>query len=275
MEARHLPVWSKRRALLVVIMAIVVPYGLLMLRFSLRNDQTLYFLPVRMYMRDAFLHHEFMLWNPFMSGSYPIHCDMQGPVWNPIAVLLTWLFNYNSTTLSFELLLYFLAGAVGCWYFARNFSRNRYSCIVVAVIYGCGGISTSLLEFMSWVGSFAFLPWAVHFFYRLLTKRDMYSGLGLAIALWLMLVCGYPSFLIYLGYCLCLITLVYLCRLWSERRGTEAGAIIRFGMLGLLCFCCCRCRPFILFLNICLITPGEPNRRTIPSIPNILHGITR
>jgi hypothetical protein len=236
METRRQPALSKRRALLVVIMATVVPYGSLMLRFSLRNDQTSYFLPVRMYMRDAFLGPEFMLLNPFMSGSYPMHCDMQGPVWNPIVIGLSWLFNYNSTVLSFELLLYFLIGAIGCFYFARNFSRNMYSCIVVAVIYGCGGFSTSILEFMSWVGSFAFLPWAVHFFYRLLTRRDIYSGLGLAVALWLMLVCGYPSFLIYLGYCLCLITLACLCRLWYERRGKEAVAIVKFGLLGLICF---------------------------------------
>jgi hypothetical protein len=236
METRRQPALSNRRALLVVIMAIVAPYGSLMLRFSLRNDQTSYFLPVRMYKRDAFLGHEFMLWNPFMSGSYPIHCDMQASVWNPIVIGLSWLFNYNSSVLSFELLLYFVIGAIGCFYFARNFSRNMYSCIVVAVIYGCGGISTSLMEFMTWVGSFAFLPWAVHFFYRLLSKRDMYSGLGLAVALWLMLVCGYPSFLIFLGYCMVLITSAYLCRLWYERRGKEAVAIVKFGILGLICF---------------------------------------
>ncbi len=227
---------NKRRALLLVMMAIAVPYGLLMLRFSLRNDQTLYFLPVRVYMRDAFLHHEFMQWNPFLSGSYPIHSDMHGSVWNPISILLTWLFNYNDTTFSIELLLYYLIGGVGCFYFSRNFSRNLYSCVVVAVIYGCGGFATYILEFMSWVSSLAFLPWAVHFFYLLLTRRRLVPAIGLAISLWLLLVCGYPSFLIYAGYCFVFIGLAYGWRLWVLQGRGEVGRLAGYGILTLLFF---------------------------------------
>jgi hypothetical protein len=231
MKMKRRPAWAERMALFMVIASIVLPYGLLMLRFSLRNDETNYFLPFRMYMRDAFVHHQFMLWNPYMSFGYPAHCDMQGSVWNPIATFFCLFFNYNATTLSIELLVYYLIGAIGCFYFARNFSRNWRSCVVVAVIYGCGGFAVSILEFMSWVGSFAFLPWAVHFFYLLLTKRSIGSSIGLAVSLWLMLVCGYPSFLIYLGYCLLLLTAVYLIRLLSGGRGDAARAVIGMGLL--------------------------------------------
>jgi len=128
------------------------------MRFSLRNDQVEYFLSVRMYMSDAFSRHEYMLWNPFMSGSFPVHCDMQASVWNPIAIALSWLVHYNATWLSVEFLLYYMIGVAGCFYFARNFSRNYYSCIIIGVIYGCGGFATNIMEFMSWIGSFAFLP---------------------------------------------------------------------------------------------------------------------
>ncbi|MDP4249373.1 MAG: hypothetical protein Q8918_04590, partial [Bacteroidota bacterium] len=132
---------ERKKALLFIVLCVMVPYLLLFLRFSLRNDQTNYFLPVRMYMSDAFNHHEFMLWNPFLSGSYPVHCDMQGSVWNPIVIIFAWLFNYNSTLLSVELLLYLVIGAIGCFYFARNFSRHSYSCAVIAISYGCCGFA--------------------------------------------------------------------------------------------------------------------------------------
>ena len=234
-EGREL-IPDKRRAILLALLSIFVSYGILLLRFSLRNDQTNYFLPVRMYMSDAFNHHEYMFWTPFMSGSYPMHSDMQGPVWNPIAVSLSWLFHYNSSILSMELLLYFLIGTMGCFYFISNFSRNWYSCAVIGVIYGCSGFGTSILEFMNWVGSFAFLPWAVHFFYLILKKPGFYSAIRCSIALWLMLVCGYPSFLIYLGYVLSAATAVYLYLLYVKRRGGEIPAILWSGMLCILLF---------------------------------------
>jgi hypothetical protein len=237
MHGKHESGWNKGRAILIIVLAIIVPYGLLMLRFSLRNDQIEYFLPVRMYMSDAFNHHEFMLWNPFMSGSYPLHSDMQGPVWNPVVILFSWLFNYNSTLLSIELLLYYLTGAIGCFYFARNFSRNIYSCIVIAVIYGCGGVATSILEYMSWVGSFAFLPWAVHFFYLLLKRKDLYTSIRFSIVVWLMLVSGYPSFLIYLGYSLLAAALAYFCLLYSQKRKNEIIGIVKYGLLSVFLFC--------------------------------------
>lgn len=223
-------------AVFVITAAVIIPYGLLMLRFSLRNDQMDYFLPFRMYLSDAFNHHEFMLWNPFMSGSYPAHCDMQGSSWNPIVTLLAWLFNYNASLLSVELLLYYVIGAIGCFYFARNFCEDLRSCVVIAVIYGCGGFATSIMEFMSWVGSFAFLPWAAHFFYLLLKRQDVYASICLAIALWLMLVCGYPSFGIYLGYCMIALTLAYFYHLYSQRRYKEIFGIIRYGALAMLLF---------------------------------------
>ncbi|HTI93601.1 MAG TPA: hypothetical protein VL727_23545 [Puia sp.] len=227
---------DKKRAILFALLSIVVSYGLLSLRFSLRNDQNIYTLPVRMYMSDAFRHHEFMFWVPFLSGGYPIHSDIQGPVWNPIAVSLSWLFHYNSSTLSLELLLYFLIGTTGCFYFASDFSRNLYSCAVIAIIYGCSGFGTSALEFMGWVGSFAFLPWAFHYFYHVLKRPGFYSSARCSVSLWFLLVCGYPSFIIYLGYILLAATLLYFYLLYVQKRMAEIPAILGSGVLCVLLF---------------------------------------
>lgn len=228
--------WNKRQGITAVVLGVVLPYGLLMSRFSLRNDQIEYFLPARVYMRDAFRHHEFMLWNPFLSGSYPIHCDMQASVWNPITFVLTYLFDYNAWWLSFELMLYYVIGAIGAFYFARHFSRNYVTCAVIGMIYGCGGFGVSILEFMSWAGSFAYLPWAAYFFYRLLRKPDLFSSIGMGVALWLMLVSGYPSFFIYLGYCLVGLAAAYLAKLHRDERDKRISGVIWFGLLGLLFF---------------------------------------
>jgi len=148
-----------------IAIVIAVAYGSILSHiYSLRNDQLNYFLPVRMYMSDAFNHHEFMLWNPFMTGSYPLHADMQSSVWNPFVVVLAWLFNYNITLFSFELLMYYIIGAFGCYYFVRNFSSNTLTPIALAICYGCSGVAASDVEFMSWVRSIALFHGLLIFF---------------------------------------------------------------------------------------------------------------
>lgn len=211
----------------IITVILLCAYAPILSLFSLRNDQTNYFLPVRMYMSDAFNHNEYMFWNPFMSGSYPIHSDMQGPVWNPITIILSWFFNYNSSLLSIELFLYYLIGSIGCFFFARNFASNTYSCFTIAISYGCGGFASSTMEFMGWMGSFAFLPWAVHFFYKILKNRTYQNAIRLSFALWLLLTSGYPSFLIFLGYSFLGAFLCYAIILYSNKKKKEILLIIK------------------------------------------------
>src|ERR1700712_3763145 len=89
---------SKALHFLVIFIVVFLAYGLINFHFfSFRNDVISYYLPTRVYISDALKHHEFLLWNPFLSGSYPMHSDTQGAVWNPIVLVLAGLFNYNHT----------------------------------------------------------------------------------------------------------------------------------------------------------------------------------
>jgi hypothetical protein len=222
---------KKRKVNIIAVSAIILTlfcaYLPLLSVFSLRNDQTNYFLPVRMYMSDAFNHHEYMFWNPFMSGSYPIHSDMQGPVWNPIVIAFSWLFDYNSSLLSVEILLYYVIGAIGCFFFAKNFTSNLYSRFIIAISYGCGGFASSTMEFMGWVASFAFLPWAFHYFYRILKRKTYLDTVKLAIWLWALITSGYPSFLIFLGYAFAGSFACYIYLLHSRKKDLEILPVIK------------------------------------------------
>lgn len=237
MNLRTAKVPKDCRALLLILLTMAAAYSPLLLQiFSLRNDQISYFLPVRMYMSDAFDQGEFLLWNPYFGGSYPLHCDMQGPVWNPIAMLLSWLLDYNATLLSFEFFLYYFIGAAGAFYLASNFTTNIKSRITIAVCYGCGGFAASTLEFMSWVGSIAFLPWVAHFIYRIFKGEGFYISIKLALSLWLLLVCGYPSFFILMGYACIFLLTTYAIKLVSTGNGRKALSIIKWLSLAFVFF---------------------------------------
>jgi hypothetical protein len=183
-------------------------------------------------MSDAFNHNEYMFWNPFMSGSYPIHSDMQAPVWNPIVIIFSWLFDYNSSLLSTELFFYYLIGALGCFIFAKNFTTNIYSRFIIAISYGCGGFATSTMEFMGWIASFAFLPWAIHYFYRILKNGTYITSLKLAITLWLLMTSGYPSFLIFLGYTFAGTFICYSYLLYFQKRRLQILRITKYLIIG-------------------------------------------
>lgn len=227
---------SNTIAISAIITTVLFAYLPLLVRFSLRNDQINYFLPVRMFMSDAFNHKEYMYWNPFVSGSYPIHSDMQGPVWNPIVIIFSWMFNYNSSLLSVELIVYYLIGTIGCYFFSKNFTSNTYSRYIIAISYGCGGFATSIMEFMGWVASFAFLPWAIHFFIKVLKTKNFSDGVKLSISLWLLLTSGYPSFLIFLGYGF---TGAYLCYSYSkylQKKTDDVFSTFKIFLISLICF---------------------------------------
>ncbi len=228
---------NKEKASISLIIGILLfIYLPLLLTLSLRNDQITYFLPVRMYLSDAFNRSEYMFWLPFMSGSYPIHSDMQGPVWNPLTVVLAYLFNYNAYTLAFELLSYIIIGSVGCFYFAQKFTARLDIPIIIAISYGCGGFITSIFEFMGWVGSFAFLPWASYFFYNFIKLGNFYSAAKLSISLVLLMVCGYPSFLIYFGYAMLISTVFYFSTVFFQNKAEKILPVIKYGIISFFLF---------------------------------------
>jgi hypothetical protein len=132
--------------------------------------------------------------------------------------------------------LYLIIGVTGCFYFVRNFSGSIGSCTLIAISYGCCGATISFLEFISWEASVAFLPWALHFFYLILKKGGFYASIRFAIALWLMLVCGYPSFLIYLGYTVLAVLFADGYLHYRQKRLGEFIRIMKFVFLGLFVF---------------------------------------
>lgn len=216
---------------------ITIAYGIILLPFfSLRNDNISYFLPTRLFITDALRHHEFLLWNPFFGGSYPMHSDMQGAVWNPIVLILAWLFGYNHTVYAIEMLLYYIIGSIGFYCFISIFTKNAYTKITLAICFGCCGFAASIPEYMTWIESFAFLPWAAYFYYSLLITKKAFFAVGLSLAMWLLVVCGYPSFFIVLLYIFLGIFLTYAIKLFKNNHAIEIIQICKWLLFSFILF---------------------------------------
>ena len=168
----------------------------------LKDDNSFYYMPVRMYLSDALHTEGIPFWNPFLMNGIPQHADMQGAVWNPIAFVLAYLFHYNHSTFLFEYTLYITIAAIGMYRFMSLFTKDVQILFLASIIYICCGFVSGIGNFINWTASLAFIPWIFYFFYVVLQQPSLKKSIGLGISCWLMIVCGYPAFFIYAMYIL-------------------------------------------------------------------------
>jgi hypothetical protein len=175
----------------------------------LKDDNSFYYMPVRMYLSDALHSGGLPFWNPYLLNGIPQYADMQGAVWNPIAFTLCYFFKYNHSLFLIEYLIYIFVAAIGV-YKLLSLVTNHFQLILLGVIVYIGsGFVSGIANFINWTASLAFIPWIFFLFFSLLQKPSLKKAIVLGIAGWLMLVCAYPAFIIYTAYILLVIILFF------------------------------------------------------------------
>jgi hypothetical protein len=178
--------------------------------FSLKDDNSYYYMPMRMYLSDALHEGKLVFWNPYFQLGLPQYSDMQGAVWNPVALILCSLFRYNHTCFLAEYLIYLIIAAAGMYKLAQTFIKDFWLVALIVVVYILGGFTSAIANFFNWSASLAFLPWLFYFFWTTLQKPNYKKAIWLAIIIWLNTVCGYPGFLLYAFYILLVWLIVFI-----------------------------------------------------------------
>ena len=189
----------------------------------LKDDNSFYYLPVRMYLSDALHTQGIPYWNPYLMNGVPQHADIQGAVWNPIAFILAYVFHYNHSCFLFEYLLYIFIAATGIWKLVSLVTNDKQALFAAAVIYICCGFVSGIANFINWTASLAFIPWLFYCFYRLLQAPSLKNAGWFGLVCWLMIVCGYPEFFIYGAYCM---LAIFIWQAWQEIKINNAKFII-------------------------------------------------
>ncbi len=102
-----------------------------------------------------------------------------------------------------------------------------------ATIYICNGFVSGIANFINWTASLAFIPWVLYFFFSILQKPTYQKSIALGVASWLMLVCGYPAFIVYTTYCLMAIVLFFFIKAIQQKELNIVLKKIGFLLLGL------------------------------------------
>lgn len=183
--------------------------------FSIKNDAIHYFLPFRYNISSALRNGELPFWSPYIYLGYPLNGDMQSGAWNPFVWIISLFGKYNLTLFHIEYLLYiFLAGA-GMFKLSGWVTNNPFIRVFAATAYMLSGYIFGSGQFINWIASAAFIPFAIYFYYQFILSASRSSALLTAIFCWLLLVCGYPADTIYTAY---ILLAMLILGIWYKRK---------------------------------------------------------
>lgn len=204
--------------------------------FALKNDAVMYFLPYRYQISNAIRHHEFPFWSPYLYLGFPLHADMQSGAWNPIVWLISLFTSYNMTVLQAESSLYIFLAGVGMYRLLTQCKVEHRVAVTTAVCYMFCGFITDTGQFIVWLASAAFVPLVVLYYYRLLYTPSFAGAFKSAIAMFFLLVAGYPSFVIFLSYLLLAALAVRVTGLTRKRQWAAVRRLVVMQALFALLF---------------------------------------
>ena len=189
---------------LLLILTLIVYWPLSLNLLSLKNDALSQYLAYRYHLSEAIQNGYIPFWTPYLYTGFPIHADIQGMVWNPFVVILSFISKYNMTVLQWEVLIYLYVAAVGMFRLIRYLNFSRATAFCSAVSFLCCGYMTDSVSVIPWIPSAGFIPFVLLYFLRLLNTIAVSNAVKFSLSLSLMFLCGYPSFFIFLNYILLL-----------------------------------------------------------------------
>ena len=169
--------------------------------FSSKGDSLQYFLPSRYSISTAIQSGEFPFWSPWFYLGHPLYGDMQSGAWNPLVLLLSLFGKYSITTFHIEYLIYIFLGGVAMYRLAFYFCKGHQASLLIGTSYMLGGVMLAG-QVITWAASAAIIPFLILSYLELRNKVNWRQAVITGVLLWLLLVCGYPSYFIFTCYIL-------------------------------------------------------------------------
>ena len=193
--------WTWSTILFFTCFALVVYWPLSSWLFAVKNDNITYFLPWRFHVSEALRSGHLPLWSPYLYLGMPLHGDMQSGAWNPLVWLLSMPGRYNVTTLHTETLIYLVLSGLGMHRLLAAMRLTGLYGLMAGAAYLASGFLTDVAgSNLAFLASAAFLPFVFAYAIELQRAPTLPASLRLAMALTLLLLCGYPSFFICAAY---------------------------------------------------------------------------
>jgi hypothetical protein len=185
---------------LLLVTAITGYWQLAFLKYSVPNDMINCWIPWRFYISECLQNHIFPFWNPYQQLGYPIHADLQGPIWYIESLLLGSTIGESNYAVQLLFVFYTFIAGTGMYFLSLCFHSNKNAAFVSGVCYLLSGFFISHVQHFYAVIGAAWLPFIILNYYKMHADMDYKRAIYAALFLFLNLTGGNHTFTFILFY---------------------------------------------------------------------------
>lgn len=193
-------------------MAILAYWQVAFNKYILTHDFVNCWLPWRYYLSQCIHNGIFPYWNPYQQLGYPIHADLQGPIWYFESWIISMITEQNPVTLQYLFVSYIALAGIGMYGLSFYLSESKKAAFVVGITYMLSGFFVSHSQHFFSVISAAWLPFIFLNFLKLLHRKQLKYGIYTSIFLFFTLTGGNHTFAFFTAYLLTTIASIYLIK---------------------------------------------------------------
>lgn len=184
------------------------------------------FFPYRYFLSECIHAGVSPAWNPEQHLGWPFHADPQSGFWYPVAWLIALFHGYDIYAINFEFVLHLCFAGTGFFILLKGLGVESKSALLFSFAYQCCGVFVNNAQHLTWIVAFAWLPFVVHCYFRLLAERKMKYAVAAALFMMLMLTGGYPIFFVITCYFLLTVFILHIVQSLKERDTAQLTRLI-------------------------------------------------
>lgn len=201
-----------------LIIALISFWPLALMLHSLPHDELNVVLAWKRFSSECLREGMIPLWNPYQQLGYPVHADLQYPVWYPELLLISALGRYSMFTLNLLFIGYVAIAGWGVFKLARTLKIDYHYALLCGAVYMLSGIFVGYAQSLVSILGAVWFPWVIAFYIRFLSSPTSWRRiLELGLVIFLMLTGGYQAVSFMLFYVSLGIFLVKIIRIIRQR----------------------------------------------------------
>jgi hypothetical protein len=185
--------------------------------YPVKYDAIDCFYPWRFHIGECLQNGQLPYWNPFQDLGYPIHADPSSGAWYPMVWIIGYFSGYTVYTIGFEFWIHLFFAGIGFYLLAKTLKFEQNYALIAGISYMLCGVFIGNAQHLPYIISAAWLPFVLHFYFRMVQERSYWNSLRAAFFLFLMVSGGYPAFTIILFYLLLLFFCIYLMKEFQQK----------------------------------------------------------
>jgi hypothetical protein len=216
---------------LLFIIAIVGYWQIAFLKYSVTHDMINCWIPWRYYISNCIQNHTFPFWNPYQQLGYPIHADLQGPMWYLESILLSITVGQDNYTVQLLFVFYVFIAGVGMYFLSLCFQKNKNVAFLVAICYMLSGFFVAHVQHFYAVIGAAWLPFIILNYYKLHTERSYKRVIYASLFMFFNLTGGNHTFTFILSYLFISIAAYFIIVAIKEKKRTLVFQLLKLNVL--------------------------------------------